>query len=321
MTTSMLRRAGLVALAALLGACGHFVPTVPTRSRSGDVDLELVEVVTGPRIGLVYRSQTGASHAIRRAWLTVPSRAPCSGGAEATEIAVDGQPAPDGVLPAGAHEVRVRLEAGTHFTLDTVVDLQIEDGLCARAPAVSQSLPFESARRTLLVTSIGLNGNGDLDGLRGLVDFRIGAARWAGPVLLSAEAGIGAATCNPAVCGMTKNGEAKSGSAVPLSADARVAFDWGTLNLLTNFGLLGARYKFTPVTLPAMDGDRHFGTHGLFGVLGWAFTDAVHGPFHHVERGPLIEMSIPIGVLVAPELATQRAAFSIGFDMRMLFPL
>src|SRR5262245_56533886 len=109
------------------------------RARSRDVALELEALRLGNAREVVFQSESTAPLAIRQGWLTVATRAPCTGGAEAIEIVVDGGASQPGVLPAGAHELAVQFDHGLgDFTLDTVVDLALEGGACVRAPAVSQ---------------------------------------------------------------------------------------------------------------------------------------------------------------------------------------
>jgi hypothetical protein len=317
-----LRGAALLALGvAVGGACARFVPSVPVRARTGDVALDLDEVRVGVGRQIVYRSTSTTPHQLRRGWLTVPSREPCSGGAEATAVVVDEGLGPEGALPAGPHEVHVHLPQADGFSLDTVIDLELEEGTCVRVPAVSQSVPLEPRRRVTLVVSTGLVGNTDLAGLRGVVGFEAGLGGWAGPVLLSGQLGLGATMCNAGTCGKDDHGNLKGGLAVPLALDARVSLGSAAVNRLRNFAFLGARYSFASVSLPARDGDRSFGVHGLYGVLSWAFGDVTPGPFRHHERGPVCEFAIPVGAVFAPSLAGKEVGFSGGFDLRFLFPL
>ena len=85
--------------------------------------------------------------------------------------------------------------------------------------------------------------------------------------------------------------------------------------------MIGARYGFTPLSLPAPDGERRFAVHAFEGVLAWGFGDAMPLGTRHLERAVPFELSIPFGVLVDPGSPGHRVAFVAGLDLRLLFHL
>ena len=318
---STLRAALLAALAATTLGCPRFEPTLPMHARTGDVDLTLTSVgFRGPQIGFTSRST--APHTLMRAWMTVPSRSPCGGGLEADALTVDDGRGPAGALTPGTHRIAIRVpEHSLDYTLDIVADIEIEDGVCLRAPALSQSVPLVPPRQPVLVISTGLVGGADLSGLRAVTSLEVGVGAWYGPVLLNAQLGVGVAICTPAVCGMDSKGQLNSGLAVPLALEARYAFGGGIIGRMQSAWFLGGRYAFEPVWLPAIGGDRAFQVHTVEAVLAWGFGDAVPGPFRHVERSVPFELAVPLGVAVAPDGLERQVAFTGGFEVRYLFSL
>jgi hypothetical protein len=304
-------------------ACAHYEPTVPMRARSGDVTLDLASVTPiGPTEQIAYRAHSESARAIRHAWLTVPSRQPCTGGSAATSVVVDGRPSADGSLPPSDHQLAIRLDPNPNdFALDLVVDVETDDGRCLRAPAVSQSIPLAPRRRPLAIATIEVGGNSQLSGLRSIYGFKLGLGGWLGPVLVSAEAGIGGSNCDADLCGRRSDDSLKSGLAIPAALSARVSPFATRKNRVVALAFLGARYAFTGVGLPTMDGDRRFATHAFQGVLSWALGDGVPGPFTHPERGPLAEFALPFGLIWAPGAPGDKVAFAAAMELRFLLPM
>jgi hypothetical protein len=289
-------------------------------ARSGDLQLELGLFRAGFWNEFVFQSRSTVPHSIRQGWLTVASRAPCSGGQEATKIAIDGGGG-DSLSP-GVHEVAIKFGAApAGMELDLVVDLGLDDGLCARAPAISQSIPMAAPNRFVMVGSMALHGGSDLRGLRATYGFRVGGGGWLGRFLLTAEAGVGAAVCNDSSCGRDSDGNLKSGVAFPLAVDVRYSFAPEVSSTIDAF-FLGAGYSFMPVRLPASE-ERRFGLHGLHVAPGFAFGffPMGNGPFIHAQRTPLYECLLPIGVLIDPSGSSRKVGFSAGMSFRMLLPL
>jgi hypothetical protein len=320
------RRGGAGALLALLiavAACGPFrgqyEPRIPTGARSGDVELGLVHVVTGKQRDFVFTARADSAHALKRGWLTVPTRAPCSGGEELEQVIVDD--AITGMLPPGTHELRATIPAKPFdLQLDTVMDFEIEGG-CLRTPAVSQSVPLVARRRPTLAFTTSVDGNTALSGMQDLVAFRLGGGTWLGPVLAIGELGLGVAECKKDVCGENDSGGPRNRMTVSGAASAHVLLVSG--HLLGDFSALtmGARYSFAPVTVPALDGDRRFAVHAVQLVPGWSVGYGGVGPFQHRERGPMMQMTVPIGVLHAPGAPRERTAFVMGLELRVLLPI
>lgn len=313
-------------LGLLLGiqACASvpYEPTMPMGARSGDVEWRLKFVRVGTAREFVLESHSAAAHSIQRGWLTVATRGPCTAGAEADEVLVDGNTTTPASLTEGSHEVRVRFDGrADDLSLDLVLDLELEKGLCVRTPVVSQSIPLEAKKRPLVVGSMLFDGNADLSGLRALFGGQVGFGEWLGPVLLTAEAGLGGSVCNAGACGKASNGDLKTGIAIPFTIDASASVGHVVWNKVPNAGLLGARYSYVPVRLPLLDGDRWLSVHGFYGVLGWGVGQGTKAPIRHAERTTLYELAIPIGILVEPSAATHKVAFAAGFGLRIFIPL
>jgi len=287
-----------------------------------DVDLQLESLRVGGSQEVAYATRSIEPHQISHAWLTLPTDVPCTGGAEADRIIVDDGRGAPGALPRGTHEIRARFDTSVRdLTLDLVVDVEIEHGGCLRAPAVSQSLPMVAPRRFVLVTSLDGGGNADLGGIRGMFGLRLGGGGWLGPVLVTAVAGIGEATCADQTCGKGADNMSRSGLAIPAALDLRYSVGSSTNGPFTGVLLVGARSSIMSARVPALDGDRRFLLYGLQGVLGFAWSDAPQGPFLHRERTPLAEFAIPVGVYWSPDTPTNHFAFALGLDVRFLVPL
>jgi hypothetical protein len=314
-----------LALSLALSGCAsaQYVPTVPMQARSGDVQIALDRLALGRRHVLVYRTQSTADHAVRQGWLTVPTRDPCTGGTEATALVVDGADGAGAALTPGVHQLRVSFPPfPDDMGLDLVVDLGMQDGSCVRAPAISQSIPLQAPGRFVLVGSLGVDGSADLGGLSGVVAGKLGGGGWIGDFLLTAEAGLGATTCSASLCGKDDDGRLRSGLAFPVELDVRYAVATGVWLDSISVGFLGARYSFVPGRLPAPGGDRRLWVHGFHAVLSWGFglMRNGEGPFRRVERTPLLEALVPVGILFDPAAPTNTVAFSAGLGMRMLLP-
>jgi hypothetical protein len=320
-----MRSVALALLATASLGCPRFQPTLPMHATTGDVDLALSYLrFRGPQVVLISRSTV--PHTLVRAWATVPSRSPCTGGVEADALIIDegvGEGfGAGGALTPGTHQVALRFPDGSlDYTLDTVADLEIEEGACLRAPVLSQSVPLVPQKRPVLVISTGLLGNPDIGGLRAVTSLEVGAGGWLGPFLVNVQVGAGAAICNSALCGKDSSGNLNSGLAIPLALEARYGFGAGVLGRLQSAWFLGGRYAFEPVWLPATTGERSFQLQTLTAVLGWGSGDASRGPFRHLERAVPFEMAIPLGVAVAPDGLDRRVAFTGGLELRFLLNL
>jgi hypothetical protein len=311
-----------LAIAVCACACARIVPSVPTGARSGDVELRLDHLRTGLSREMVFATRSDAPHVLRRGWLTVPTRDPCTGGADVENVSVDGGAIADGRLPAGSHELAVKFEDRLNdLSLDGVVDLEIDDGACLRTPVISQSIPLTIAPRAVIVGGMGLDGNQEISGLRGIVDFHAGAGGWFGPFLLTAQAGVGFTLCHVNTCGKEGDGSARSGIAVPFTLDARYALGTATSAKLISVALVGARYSFAPVQVRALDGDRDFAVHAVQGVIGWGLNDLIKGRFEHPERALAYEFAVPAGVVFDQGAPSHRVAFAAGLEIRFVFQL
>jgi hypothetical protein len=139
-------------------------------------------------------------------------------------------------------------------------------------------------------------------------------------MLTVGELGVSQAECKRALCGSADNNGLRRRTTVSgaLSAHFEVASGrlWGAYSLAT----LGPRYSVTPVTLPAPDGDRSFVVHGLQAVPGYSLGFSYRGPFQHRERGLLMQVNVPIGLVVAPGAPAEKTAFAISLELRVLLP-
>ena len=124
----------------------------------------------------------------------------------------------------------------SEFTLDVVLDLTIDDGACVRAPILSQIVPLEAEKRIVVVTASNIDINSELRGLGSVFDLQLGIGGWLGPVLLTAQAGVGEALCTPGVCGKESDGSLRSGTAFPFSVDARYSLGTTVVGAFTNAG-------------------------------------------------------------------------------------
>jgi len=303
-----------------VGCVTHLQPTVPMGAQSGDLSLQLKMLKASTGRTFVLETHSQVQHTIRQGWLTVPTRAPCSGGESMDEVEVDGLEMTEAVLPPGVHELHARfLTHQSDFRLDVVLDLRLADGACVRSPVISQSLPLEVPSRPLLTFSTDVNGDSDLSGLRAVVGLQVGAAAWVGRFLLGGDVGAGMAMCNTETCGRTSDDNLRTSFTFPLQANASYRIGDVQRDLLFSTFLVGLRYSFFPISLPALGGERRFLVHGSYATFTWAFADPIRGPFLHQERRPLYQLVIPVGVLWEPD--GQKAGFTGGMSVRVLLPL
>jgi len=304
------------------GCLAHFEPSAPMRARSADVDLSLVEFRTN-LLGreFVLHAESAEPHVIRQAHVTVPSRAPCEGGATVQQIRIDGQPTYTGLLPAGSHTLSAGLARNFNdFTFDMVVDFELEDGGCLRAPIVSQSIPMVTRQRWSVVMTDILDANATISGLTGVFSAQLGLGRWVGPFFVAAHGGIGQSFCSFDVCGKTEGGTRRSGLAFPGSAEVRYVIG----DLSSQFGIapsVGVRYTYASVELPTLQGDRRFSVHGVQADLAVSYIGLPKGPFAQTERMPVYDFTIPLGIVVDPKATAGRVAFAGGMGMRFYLPL
>jgi hypothetical protein len=317
MTRHRLVLAVLVTVAGAVG-CARFQPVVPLRAQSADVDVQLRYLRLGPFGELLFSARSDQTHVISEAWLTVATRAPCTGGAQVDDVHVDGH---SWVLPAGEHEIAVWPTSGTlEFSLDTVVDMQADD-ICIRVPAVSQSLPLEAARRPALMSTLDVIFAPTSSGLRALVGVEVGAGQWVGPIQLSAQVGLAGAICQDWACGRDAQGNLRTGSAIPMSLAARYGLATAAVRRLVSAFFLDARYTVAPFWLPLADGEQRFTAQSLFAEIGWGFLEMPPGPFIHIERAIPLELAVPLGVTLQTGRGGPQAVFSGGLTLRYILPL
>ncbi len=318
----------LLAGLATCGACaGRYRPVLPLRARSGDVELTVESWHPALSEEVVLRSHSQTSHVIRSAWNTVATRAPCSGGAAARQIAVDAEISPAGAtplrLPPGEHEITVAFpHAADAFELDTVVDLELDDHACARVPAVSRDVPMRANTGPVVFGGTDLAAAIGSNRLLGVYALTLGVGRWIGPTLITASGGIAGSTCNPDLCGRMSDGTARAGYALPFALETRSllhVFDGPTemVRMLT----VGARYSFMSVSLPTPGADQRFSVHGLQAVPGYWLGGAPRGPFVGGEHGAHMELSTPVGVVFDPSASSKRFAVTFGLGFRFVFPV
>jgi hypothetical protein len=314
------------AIGAALGSSGcataPLQPAIPTVGRSGDVELRLDHLRIGPRRQLVLQSRSTVPHVVRGGWLTVPTRAPCRDGARLTSVTIDGLPTE--TLEPGSHEIVARFDDDLDgYGLDVVLDLQLADGGCVRSPVLSQSVPLVAGGRFVIAGA--MNGEalaGTTSGVRGLFAARLGGGAWLGDALLTAQAGIGAASCTASTCGRRDNGDLKEGLALPLEVDGRYAVG----SALDGRGLMGAwrigaRYAFVPVTLPGLAGDRRLIVQTFQGVIAFAFGDPVTAPVVRRQRLMPFEVAFPVGIGLVSGIPEGGVGFAAGVDLRFVFSL
>lgn len=313
------RRVGLALLLATCGGCvrAELRPTLPMRSLSDGVVTEVQAVRVSREREVELRVTTPTGQRIQRAFLTVPGRLPCQGGLAPLAITVDGAPGVD--VPAGSHEVRARFDSDD-FSSDLVIDLDMKDGRCVRTAVYSTILPFEVVPRTIVSLSLPVMANSTVRGLNGVVGVQIGMGRWFGRLRLLGEAGLGVGICDKSACGKDEQGQAKGGLAVPISVEASWrALQWSSARG-SHFGLVGLRYGYAPVTLPAEggDGDDLFGVHGAHLQIGWGWVERLKGGHHNLQNAESMELTIPVGIVVSPG---GQIGFSAGMSARFLIPM
>lgn len=139
-----------------------------------------------------------------------------------------------------------------------------------------------------------------------------------GRLRLLGEVGLAVGVCDKSTCGKDEQGQAKAGLAVPVSLEATwLAFQWD-LARATSFGLIGFRYGYVPVSLPAEGGDDRFGVHTVHVELGWGWAELLKKGHRNVQRAEAMEVTVPVGAVIAPG---GQAGFSAGIAARFLIPI
>lgn len=308
-------------LVLLSTGCLRFQPAVPMRAQTADIELELANLRLGLSPQIVLTARSSAPHVIERGYLTVPTRAPCTGGADMTSIAIDGQPAKDGVLPAGTHTLRIEsADRMNGYTLDIVADIVMTDGTCARTPVLSQSIPLNAEPRVVLVAGVGALGNTTLAGVKASADFQIGAGGTVGPVLVTAHFGVGTAQCVASLCGPGDDGKAKVATALGGALTAIRGFPLPGEALRGSLLTLGARYSFFTVRLPALAASQRVDFHSVQALIGWGVGAGLPERIRGRGMTPVIDFAFPIGVM-AEQSALSQVAFVGGVELRMLLDL
>ncbi|HEY0715675.1 MAG TPA: hypothetical protein VGF45_23535 [Polyangia bacterium] len=317
----LLRSALGCLLVGVLG-CVHHVPTVPMRSELDGISLDLQRLRVGTSKTFTFVSRSTEPLSIERAWLTTATRGPCAGGQDARLITVNG--APGGAIAPGEQQVAFEFAGPRAFDLDVVMDVRLHGGRCVRVPVVSGSLPFDTEARPLFVVSLDLlgvnRGFSDMNAVQGL---RAGAGYPVGPFVLSAEAGIGYALCDPAVCGKDDSGQPRSQVTPSYAAQALYAFPSSRESILFDRFFLGLGYRFQPVRLPTPDETRRFTTHLITLAPGMAEVGSKAPPhlLRNNHRSRWFALAIPIGVAIAPSGNTKKVGFVLGLDLRIILPI
>jgi hypothetical protein len=299
----------------------RYQPTLPMQARSGDLSLHLRQLRLGRSKVFTFDSQSTAVHTIRQGWLTVATREPCSGGEEAGRIAIDGG---GSTLSPGTHQLRIDFrDPPTEMGIDLVVDLQMDDGRCARVPALSQSVPMEAGGRFVVMLTNDNVGGEDLRGFRSSLGGSLGAGAWLGPVLLTAQAGVGLAVCNTSACGEDKDGNNIFRVTFPMAVDALYSLEPTVALDGLSAWLVGVSYGFVPVRLSALEGERRFGVHRfhLTPGAGLGMFRGGDGPFLGTRRSMVMQVLFPVGVHVDPGGPTRTVGLSGGLVFRVLLPL
>ncbi len=312
---------GLLAVASLAACQVAVEPQRPMRGRSEDVRLDLRRIDVGPNV-FVFDSHAAVLRRLRLAYYTVPTRVPCSGGVQARAITVDGEDGDRDQLPGGNHTLRIVFgRQSIAYDLNTVIDIETDDGTCLRTPAISQVVGLAPVSRWTLTISGEALTNTTFVGLRGIFGFAVGLGRWAGPVFVSGQVGAGQSVCAADVCGKDSNGQLRYQAALVADADLRLPlFTWEgpQASLIPSVGL---HYGFASGSVPALAGAQRFSAHYLQAVLGFSMAGLTHGPFVQVPRASFYEFAIPFGVVMDPGGPDHRVAFAGGLQVRFVLPL
>ena len=310
-------------LAVLVPAgCGvRFQPAVPMRAQSGDVELDLTSIRVGLSPEIVFTAHSTAPHTIDHGYLTVATRAPCTGGADLSRISIDGEPVGTRLLSAGTHTLRIESpDRMKGYTLDIVADFAMVDGTCARVPVLSQSIPLDPQPRFVLVLGAGALGNTTLAGVKASADFQIGGGATAGPILVTGHFGVGTVQCVASLCGPGDDGKARTAPSYGGALTASGGLPLSGTALQGSILTLGARYSFSTTRLPAMEPARRLDFHALQALIGWGMGVGFPGPFRHRGMTPFIEFAIPVGVM-AEQSALSQVALVGGIEARFLLDL
>ena len=311
----------MLAVLAAAGCGVRFRPATPMRAQSADIALDLTSIRVGLSPEIVFTVHSDVPHAIDHGYLTVATRAPCSGGADLTRISIDGQPAGARLLPVGTHTLRVASpDRMKGYTLDIVADFAMADGTCARVPVLSQSIPLDPEPRVVLLLGAGALGNTTLAGVKASADFQLGAGATIGPILVTGHFGVGTVQCVASLCGPGDGGKAVTAPSYGGALTANGGIPLPGTALQGSVLTLGARYSFSTTRLPAMDPSRRLDFHALQALIGWGMGVGFQGPFRRRGITPFMDFAIPVGVM-AEQSALSHVAVVGGIEARFLIDL
>jgi len=307
--------------ASLSFGCLRFQPKPPLVASSHSASARIVNV-TEPELQTRVTIELALAQpaTLRTVHVTEPGRVPCSGGALANPVSVDG------------HEGNLALSAGTHL-LNAALPLHASDfrtGLvadiefafadrieCLRLPFANRAVQYVPiSQRVVLVGLEGLGGS-PVAGQFGMASLRAGYGGWLGSWRLTAETGIGVATCTAQVCGKDSDNELKEGFAWPVALSAQWLRlpDHGTSFLGTGYGL-GLRYVSSLANLPTLEGTKWRSIQGIYFVPTWAMGDALPLGFSYRGQPPTIEIELPLGIWSSVGEHGSVVGFSLGIGVR-----
>jgi hypothetical protein len=258
--------------------------------------------------------------------LASPIELACKGGTIASQLVVD-EPTRQTRLSAGEHLVEATFEGFARRASDALaVDLHFKSGSrlnCVRLPLTGHAIRYTPRARPVVLGGFDFFGGSPVGGHFGSGSVRVGYGDWIGPLRVTAETGIGFASCEEARCGREgKNETLRSGFALPVALSLQYVklYDEGAPVFGQGFGF-GARYINTYTRLPALSGDQSRVIHSFYFVPAWAMGDGLPFGFSSGGRPTTMELELPIGLRTAADGNSIDVGYSVGFGLRFVGPL
>jgi hypothetical protein len=209
----------------------------------------------------------------------------------------------------------------------SVIDLEFRDGTnsdCVRLPLSGRLIRYEQVSRPAFVTGFDVFGGTPVAGHFGSAHLRVGYGGWLGRVRVTAESGIGVASCEESLCGKDhKNQDSlRSAVAVPIALSLQYIrlYDEGASIMGQGFGI-GLRYVGMYTPLPALTGTERRVIHSFYLVPSWAAGDSLPVGFSSARQPPTMELEFPVGLRAGLGDDGTDVGFSVGFGLRFAGPL
>jgi hypothetical protein len=315
----------------LLGAtgCTRYAPTPSLSGTGARVSVALENMtLPAPQTDVRLRLRLTTPMRLRQVRVTAPTRPACHNGSKAEKLKLDDSLLSESTPINGDHILVAQFSDLRSWVQEpSVIDLEFRDGTnsdCVRLPLSGRLIRYEQVSRPAFVSGFDVFGGTPVAGHFGSAHFRVGYGGWLGRVRVTAESGIGVASCEASLCG--KNGKnedtLRSAVAFPIALSLQYIrlYDEGASIMGQGFGI-GLRYVGMYTPLPALTGTERRVIHSFSLVPSWAVGDSLPVGFSSARQPPTMELEFPVGLRAGVGENGTDVGLSIGFGLRFAGPL